>query len=423
MQNTVRVRCSKCEYENDPQYHYCGMCGELLPDVIVNPAPKPERVERADASPGIPPRPVRFERPEVGVSRPGESVRKDFSGPAPQTEPRAFQHSNREDVQREHQVPEPETPRERTVSGPSFLGLSNEPSNDSFQYLLEDPEAGSHRGLYLMLFLFIALGLGLGWQWRHSGFPWNYLHNTQSAGNSSPSSSSAPNDMSASPSEVAPAMSGDRQTAPHPKTGVGDQPQPIESKPTGSAVPKPTEQEIGSSQTPSAETSSKPAAKAKNQADAEESDETSQPHRTSPEKPTEKPAVKEAIEPKEPPKVSPASRTAAEKIRKAPVSSEDDALTAEGEKYLYGRGVPQNCNRAQKDLLTAGEHSDARAQSMLGAMYATGHCATRDLPTAYRWFAKSLRTNPSNTRLSRNLEILWNQMTPDEKQVALRNSR
>jgi hypothetical protein len=55
-------------------------------------------------------------------------------------------------------------------------------------------------------------------------------------------------------------------------------------------------------------------------------------------------------------------------------------------------------------------------------MYATGHCVGRDLPTAYRWFARALHEQPSNTRLQQNLQVIWNQMTPSEKQIAA-NSR
>jgi TPR repeat protein len=53
-------------------------------------------------------------------------------------------------------------------------------------------------------------------------------------------------------------------------------------------------------------------------------------------------------------------------------------------------------------------------------MYATGHCVTRDLPTAYRWFARALRQDPANKRVQQDLEVLWRQMTPDERQAALR---
>ena len=51
-------------------------------------------------------------------------------------------------------------------------------------------------------------------------------------------------------------------------------------------------------------------------------------------------------------------------------------------------------------------------------MYATGHCVGRDLPAAYRWFARALREDPQNSRISADLQVLWRQMTPEEKQLA-----
>jgi TPR repeat protein len=100
--------------------------------------------------------------------------------------------------------------------------------------------------------------------------------------------------------------------------------------------------------------------------------------------------------------------------------SADDALEAEGERYLYGTESPANCARAQRDLLAAAERSNAKGESVLGAMYATGHCVPRDLPLAYRWFAKALRQEPDNARFEGDVQILWNQMTPDERQTAMR---
>jgi TPR repeat protein len=105
----------------------------------------------------------------------------------------------------------------------------------------------------------------------------------------------------------------------------------------------------------------------------------------------------------------------------APTNSADDALVAQGEKYLYGDGAPENCGLAQKSLQTAASHSNARALSMLGAMYATGHCSNRDLPTAYKYFAKALHQDPSNGRIQRDLEVLWRQMNASERQAATRN--
>jgi len=52
-------------------------------------------------------------------------------------------------------------------------------------------------------------------------------------------------------------------------------------------------------------------------------------------------------------------------------------------------------------------------------MYATGHCVDRDLISAYRWFAQALQKDRTNTRIQQDLQVLWNQMTPQEKQTAL----
>jgi TPR repeat protein len=88
---------------------------------------------------------------------------------------------------------------------------------------------------------------------------------------------------------------------------------------------------------------------------------------------------------------------------------------------LYGNGVAQNCSLALKSLLAAAARSNVRAQTDLGTMYATGHCATRDLPTAYRWFAKALHQDPGNQRITTDLEVIWRQMTPEERQSATRS--
>ena len=97
-----------------------------------------------------------------------------------------------------------------------------------------------------------------------------------------------------------------------------------------------------------------------------------------------------------------------------------DTLETEGEKYLNGDGVPANCDRAQKDLLAAAEHSSAKAQSALGTMYATGHCAIRDLPLAYRWFARAQRQDPRNRIIEEDMRVLWDQMSPEERKLAKR---
>ena len=105
----------------------------------------------------------------------------------------------------------------------------------------------------------------------------------------------------------------------------------------------------------------------------------------------------------------------------APALTFEDRLVADGEKYLYGRGVPEDCARAQRNLEIGARGSNAKAQTLLGAMYATGHCVGRDLPTAYRWFAQALHGDPGNSRVQRDLEVLWKQMTPEERQLAMKS--
>jgi len=105
-----------------------------------------------------------------------------------------------------------------------------------------------------------------------------------------------------------------------------------------------------------------------------------------------------------------------------PVSatSRVDALEADGEKYLYGNSVTPDCDRAQKDLLTAARHSNAKAQRVLATMYATGHCAIKDLPLAYRWFSRAQRQAPSDRIVASQLKGLWQQMSPDQRMLASR---
>jgi hypothetical protein len=138
--------------------------------------------------------------------------------------------------------------------------------------------------------------------------------------------------------------------------------------------------------------------------------------------PTKKTVVDDNEDADEPP-----AKTRAAKSTKAakPVDegSPDDALVVNAEKYLYGRGVPQNCDRALSALRAAAGRQNSRARSLLGTMYATGHCVGRDLPNAYRWFALASRENADNVWVQRNLEMIWREMTPQERQLATQRSQ
>jgi hypothetical protein len=363
MLETMYVRCTHCGYDNSPEYRFCGMCGASL------------------AHP-----------PAVEATPVKEAVRSAKSGNGHTTE--------------------------ESVHGPSFLGLAEDPKVE-FHYLYEDDQPRSRVGLILMLFIAIGAAGYLGWEWKHNGFPFNRMGAGQQA--------------SASPSEVAPASNSDQQThIDKPMTGAGDvlptQPdQNAQSQTPG----KPTETDIppangaaaqnGQQQNPAPQQQNAAATPAKNDNSAEKQNAA----------PADENATEEANA-TPPSGVAKASRVAKEPARtrepkptpsrvagaSAAGTSPDADLELAGEKYLYGNGVPQNCARAESSLRTAAMHGNSKAETVLGTMYATGHCVARDLPSAYRWFARALHDEPQNSRISADLQVLWRQMTPQEKQLA-----
>ena len=361
MLETMYVRCTHCGYDNSPEYRFCGMCGASLahPPVVTKTATKDMVAEKENGHDGA--------------------------------------HGNPE-----------------SVHGPSFLGLAEDPKTE-FHYLYEDEQPRSHAGAIFVVILLLAAG-GFGyWQWRHNGFPFNRLGGTSTT------------TQSASPSEVAPAQSQDQQThIDHPMTGVGDvlpteqnnqnkQPDaaknseatPQGEQPQNPASPNPASdskaQANNASEAPAERAEEKPAVEAK----ATPPPSISEKHGRKPKTPAPKPAA-------------PKTEAAATAAKAAP----DADLELAGEKYLYGTGgARQNCARAESSLRTAATHGNSKAQTVLGTMYATGHCVGRDLPTAYRWFARALHQEPQNTRISADLQVLWRQMSAQERQLATSNER
>ncbi|MBS1852463.1 MAG: SEL1-like repeat protein [Acidobacteria bacterium] len=247
------------------------------------------------------------------------------------------------------------------VSGPSFLGLDSDPQRDASYLLEEEPEVRHGHGKMLFALLLLALaGVLLTLHWRRDGYPWESPAERQARQNAGKPVAAAP-DASQLPvnSTTPPQMS------------------PLAAAPPGSAEPS----------TPENPAEQKPA-------------------------PLEPVAETKTITHKvtEPAAIQPAVTSA----------DSEEQLVAMGQKYLNGDGVPQDCGKAQKNLLTAGFRSNVKAQSLLGTMYATGRCVPRDLPTAYRWFARALHEEPENTRVASDLDALWRQMSPAEKKAALR---
>lgn len=372
------MRCPECASDNPPEYRFCGMCG--------TPLDKPASVGSAG---------------DNGANRRAEN--------------QASAVNATRIAEAEHPSPRSTPAPPQTLSGPSFLGLSSEPprtnlssSSQDFKYLLED-EQPKRTYWRFTLILLILCGLGyLGWlEYSRSGKGW-----------------------------VAP-WSKERPQSPV----QASQPQPGDQTPGTTAPPAAASSESGNSKmdttAPSSATSANTASPAASDnsamketvtPDKKSNEDTTQPEKTesaSAQPSTDKTADESANEADtpEPAKPSKTARTPKPKAPAAPAPTADDSLVASAEKYLYGRGVPQNCDRALISLRAAAQRSNTRAQSLLGSMYATGHCVPRDLPNAYRWFALASRDNADNMWVQRNLEMIWREMTPQERQLATARSQ
>jgi hypothetical protein len=272
--------------------------------------------------------------------------------------------------------PRQNLPTVETLRDTAFSGL------DSF-FEPEKPRNGAGR-ILLFVLLLAALG-GAGW-WTYT----NYLGATDTA-KPQVSTSSASDDPTEKPAPKTTLR--DTAPAPSPSLDAGSSQAAVPEGPSENASPAsvPTQKTV--------EAESKPETK------------------PLPPAPVEHPkaALAKKLAAKREARVAPA------KVSVPPAATavdNGDAAFRKGEAFLYGRGAPENCDEAVKNLKAASAKSNAKARSAFGTMYATGHCVPRDLPTSYSWFALALRVDPNNQILEKDLTAVWNQMTPPERQMA-----
>jgi ribosomal protein L40E len=303
--------------------------------------------------------------------------------PKPAEQPVAAGRAN--GSQRPVSAAEPDVDTDHNLHGPSFLGLSDEP--DLSNYLLDEEASVSHWGLYLFLVvLAVAAGL-VWWQTRNGGLDRSHLAGIVQAARSKigqekqEAAAVAPNSnpAAAENSGVANASNGSSSTSSAPNgaasPALAPPPSPADIQ---KAAPKQNVPPAALSET--AATAKPPSAAVK---------------------PQPKPRPAKTSDPNS-------------------ADAQNAALLNNAQKYLYGQGVPQSCDRALSYLRQAVDGGSAKAKSTLGSMYATGHCVPLDRSVAYKWFALALRQEPNNSYLSHDLEMLWNQMTPAQKQLAMR---
>ena len=370
--------CPKCGENNSENFRYCGMCGTSL-----------ELRRPAGA-----PRTASSEAPRAFQSESSPALQNDVTHEAARS--RTAAQATGSAV---HDAP--------PTAGPSFLGL-NQPFNDdgrngsgnrtstgeSFSGLdsfFEPEEPGvSARGIILLLVLLAALGGG-GW--------WAYTHYNGAKSGTVPQSAAEP-----------PATQNTPDTA-------TDTPAATPKAPEFASTNPPSSQNSAATQPmtnpPTESATSIPPAVVEPPAAASKSD-------RNPPAPPKAAKRAEQPQPARNQKIARAENKPAPRPPAAVPASGDkgDAEFKRGEAYLYGRGVPKNCDQAIKNLKEASAKQNAKARSAFGTMYATGHCVPRNLPTSYSWFAQALRVDPNNQILEKDLTAVWNQMTPPERQMA-----
>ena len=313
----------------------------------------------------------------------------------------------------------------QVLHGPSFLGLSDDGSADS-KYLLDEEEPHGHAKLYLAVVILLILAALGYFQWRQGGLDTaqikttlqgleqKWLGKTASA-QAAPAPAVAESPAAVTPNTPSPNSAsagsntdpGAGATTPIPTdttSGAQNGSGPPANTIPGSANAAPPAATKADGGAPAAKTSSSNAASPDNSAKAVPADEA------------ESGAVSADTQPSKP--VRPDQRAAAD----AEAEANNDALINAADNYLYGRGVPRDCDRAISNLRQAADES-SKAMSKLGGLYATGNCVPRDLPTAYHWFALALREDRKNSYVEHDLQIMWNQMSPEEKQRAIHMSQ
>lgn len=414
------MRRTYCGHENPDDYLFCGVCGRPLGEVS-----SPQTEAAAET-------PVANAKSAVV-----QLIRQQESSPLDPLEPPAAANQERvstaapETHHPSHSAmpPEPFSSHEQpsSLAPHSLFGLDAPPTTSEIEYLLEEvPSHGPLRALLAVVAVIVVSVLGWWQVQQRGGMPWvtAQLHRLESPKATSPAQASAENAL--------PAQSTFANNESNMNSAQKATSEPPSQSPTANQENSGPEKQASAeaSATTSASNSASP-----NQPQGEKSAASQDAGILSPERISKQAEVplsglnsgaEQAVKRQpvgEPESAASKPRAEVERASKItePVSSDKDDETARlAEKYLYGNGVPQDCNRAVGLLRPVADSSNPKAQTLLGAMYATGHCVPRDLPSSYRWFALALRQQPKNIWLEKNLESVWNQMNSSEKQLAMR---
>ena len=439
------MRCPRCGNENSDENRFCGMCGGTL-----LPPPGPIAAAPAQAAPRLSTIPA-----APSVQSPVSSVPSSSSTSGQPQMPAAGRTSapvsddRPNDVHAVSDVPR----RVPQISGPSFLGLNDPapqkraslsidphgaPSSSNLDYLLEDeeePRSGG-AGKFVLILMALALAVGLGYlRWKNHAFP------SLGSGASKPSAAQNSDSTDAGSTTTAsnPASSAPTTPASQPPASAASS---TDSSSSGGAAASAPAGATPAATTPgSAGPTTNPAGGTAEPAAAASSSSPSSPPSPSargaanpapdtasaaPASGTAAPAGADDAATAPPTPANPKPSPAVERLAKPHAAIQPARpvdRVAEAQKYIYGRGVTQDCERGMRLLKPAVDQGNPAAMVEMGALYSAGLCTPHDLPTAYRWFALALRKDPDNMAVQTDLQKLWGEMTQPERQLAIKLSQ
>lgn len=397
--------CDQCGALNPDENNFCGQCGVRLlrhPVPAFAEAAKIPRtssslgralsslgVDDIDAINGITKR--KIEEPIIVDAEPIKTaafLQEETISPVLSSTAKSSARENYAD-----QRPEP-----TTISGPSFLGLTDQSDDDQANYLLEDNGPGRGKAWIVFLILLAILG-GIGW-WnrdalKRAGFGIPFLH-TAGAPPQSPATNPQPaNNTGANASSAQPNLlngDADRFTTTDPSAAADEKNTSPATGPATTTPPFSMPEAKADDSTATESSLSRQAQEAK-QRQANQPSGQADTQGSSNEK-------------------SPAATNS--KPERATADTQPDPrqnkLLLAGEKYLYGRGVPRSCEQAVVYFRAAAEQNNAPAMSHLAVLYNSGECVKQDTGQAYGWLLRAHDADPSNVWIERDLEIMKKQM-------------
>jgi hypothetical protein len=444
--------CWNCGHKNADDNKFCGECGKtlLVPDVPPARHSAPINTVRTDSlktHENTKPEPVEpdLQKTEAGM-RPAENpvvprtsakltnplveeprvVRERLSPVQTAEEPRPVPEASPiESFARDFGDVSPRFSQQRVSSvspnaaaissnrihGPSFLGLSDEPRlADDSSYLLEDEENSSSWRGYLALAFLLIIGVLVLRQWTEMRGIASDFAQRLGIGDTSKRVKAQP---TVSPSSEQPGQnpSGATSTA-------GESANPT-STPNGNGNANSTSpnQEVAKAKPSDSLAGGKP----ENDADSHDSSDSSKTE--SAKNATAKGKAKEESTEEEDGATAESAKGGAKPSTKSTATAAatyDNSQVDLAQRYLQGKGVPQDCNRGVSLLRSAARQANPKARIQMAALYLSGHCVEQNLPQAYSWFAQAQELEPNNAWIERNLNSLWAKMTDEERRRVLR---